>query len=227
MLKAIWTPYDRRMQMRRFQIAGVALVALFIAAAGPKGFDKIRVKGTLPSVVTEAESEKDLSDRILGQIVAHDHMMAKACGTERLYEFLPVAARVVADPLAQRYAEGEREFFVIRVRATGCGNARVHNLYAFKRSGPLHLIVTTPGTSLVTSLELQLNLQRALYDTVLVKDKCPDEAFVTDTYVLDLPTPQQEWTEVWSTLTCGAPARFKISFKEDSTGVSYSILPMV
>src|SRR5262245_52429863 len=106
---------------------GVLSVGLL--AAGPGGIDPIETRGTLPEELAEDETQEQLLDRVIDYIVPFDHMMTPACGKPRRLEFLSVAKAEVNDTLADRYAQGEQEYFIIRVRSTGCGQARVHNLY--------------------------------------------------------------------------------------------------
>jgi hypothetical protein len=205
---------------------GFLSLGLLGAAPKPGGMDKIELSGSLPEELAEDETMEELVDRVIGWIAPFDHIMTPPCGNPRRYQFLPMAEAQVNDSLSDRYAAGELRFYVIKVRSTGCGQSRIHNLYAFERRGPYHIILVTPGATLA-NLKTQLDVQRALYDTVAVKDKCADEAMILDTVVLEPPLKKASWTEVWTAQTCGVSSRYRILFTQDGSRVSYSIMPMI
>jgi hypothetical protein len=209
-------------------VATIALgiLSFSLLGAGPGGLDKIEIGGALPEELADNETMAELVDRVIGYIAPFDHIMTPACGKTRRYQFLPVATAQPNDPLSDRYAEGEQTFYVVRVRSTGCGQSRIHNLYTFERRGPYHIILVTPGATLA-NLKTQLEVQRALWNTVTPKDQCADEAMVSDTVVIEPPARSPKWTEVWTAQTCGVSSRFRISFVGDGSGVSYSIIPLV
>jgi hypothetical protein len=202
------------------------LLSFALLGAGPGGLDKIELSGSLPEELADDESMEELVDRVIGYVTPYDHIMTPACGNPRRYQFLPVATAETNDPMSDAYAQGELSYYVIRVRSTGCGQSRIHNLYAFERRGPYHIILVTPGQTLA-NLETQLDVQRTLYGTVTPKDQCADEAMISDTVVIEPPTKTAKWTEIWTAQTCGVSSRFRISFTGDGSGVTYSILPMV
>jgi hypothetical protein len=202
------------------------LLSVGLLGAGPGGLDPVETRGTLPEELAEDETVEELIQRAVGFMVPFDHILKPPCGYTRRYEFLSVAKAEVDDPLSDSRAQGEMEFFIIKVRATGCGDTRIHNLYAFERHGPYHIMITTPGATLA-NLTVQLDVQRTLWATVQPKDQCADEAMISDSSVLQAPTATNpNWTEVWTAQTCGVRSKFRVNFTNGDSGVSYSILPM-